>query len=120
MSLPIPVCGRLTRLCPSTPDVYNRNAFAGVAELADAMDSKSIGLQGPCGFDSHPRHQDDEGRPVFWSALIILDAGGAPRTHTAEGFGGGTPPVAGGSERTGLTASSSQDNRASDQGGWPP
>src|SRR5439155_2631644 len=33
-----------------------RNAFAGVAELADAMDSKSIGLQGPCGFDSHPRH----------------------------------------------------------------
>src|SRR2546430_16529191 len=56
MSLPIPVCGRLTRLCPSTPDAYNRNALAGVAELADAMDSKSIGLQGPCGFDSHPRH----------------------------------------------------------------
>jgi len=26
----------------------------------------------------------------------------------------------GGSERTGFTASSSQDNRASDQGGWPP
>ncbi len=30
---------------------------AGVAELADARDSKSRGPQGPCGFDSHPRHQ---------------------------------------------------------------
>src|SRR3989442_14959818 len=59
MSLPIPVYGQLTRLCPSTPDAYNRNALAGVAELADAMDSKSIGLQGPCGFDSHPRHQTE-------------------------------------------------------------
>src|SRR2546426_6936934 len=72
MSLPIPVCGQLTRLCPSTPDAYNRNALAGVAELADARDSKSRGLQGPCGFDSHPRHQDDEGRPVCWSALIQM------------------------------------------------
>src|SRR5439155_25191402 len=24
------------------------------------MDSKSIGLQGPCGFDSHPRHQTED------------------------------------------------------------
>ncbi len=30
---------------------------AGVAELADAADSKSAGPQRPCGFDSHPRHQ---------------------------------------------------------------
>ena len=30
-------------------------APAGVAELADARDSKSRGAYPPCGFDSHPR-----------------------------------------------------------------
>ena len=30
---------------------------AGVAELADALDSKSSGPKGPCGFDSLLRHQ---------------------------------------------------------------
>src|ERR1035437_1339522 len=29
---------------------------AGMAELADATDSKSVGAQAPCGFDSHSRH----------------------------------------------------------------
>src|SRR2546425_5766077 len=30
---------------------------AGVAELVDARDLKSLGLQGPCRFDSGPPHQ---------------------------------------------------------------
>jgi hypothetical protein len=29
---------------------------AEVAELADALDSKSSGAKAPCGFDSHLRH----------------------------------------------------------------
>src|ERR671923_1132724 len=32
-------------------------APAEVAELADALDSKSSGAQAPCGFDSHLRHR---------------------------------------------------------------
>lgn len=37
---------------------YNENweAYAGVAELADALDSKSSGVHPPCGFNSHLRH----------------------------------------------------------------
>ena len=31
---------------------------AGVAKLADARDSKSRGVQAPCGFDSHLRHHE--------------------------------------------------------------
>ena len=31
-------------------------ARAGVAKLADALDSKSSGAYTPCGFDSRPRH----------------------------------------------------------------
>src|SRR5713226_2044042 len=34
---------------------------AGVAELVDARDLKSLGPQGPCRFDSGPPHQIPEG-----------------------------------------------------------
>ena len=30
---------------------------AGVAEVADATDLKSVGTCVPCGFESHPRHR---------------------------------------------------------------
>jgi hypothetical protein len=32
------------------------DCVAGVAELADATDLKSVGTCVPCGFKSHPRH----------------------------------------------------------------
>ena len=37
---------------------YNQTQgeHAGVAELADALDSKSCGVHPPCGFNSHLRH----------------------------------------------------------------
>lgn len=60
-------------------------ALAPVAELADAADSKSAGLQGPCGFDSRLRHHSQrsiragsvaEGRRSHqagvWSAICAL------------------------------------------------
>lgn len=31
--------------------------YAEVAELGDAVDSKSTGVDAPCGFESRPRHQ---------------------------------------------------------------
>jgi len=39
---------------------YNeaKEQFAGVAELADALDSKSSGVHPPCGFNSHLRHHE--------------------------------------------------------------
>ena len=39
-----------------TTTSYNSTYEAGVAELADAADLKSAGVN-PCGFESHPRHQ---------------------------------------------------------------
>ena len=46
---------RLLRIEKSARIVYNLRR-AGVAELADALDSKSSGPKGPCGFDSLLRH----------------------------------------------------------------
>jgi hypothetical protein len=43
---------------------------AGVAELVDARDLKSLGPQGLCGFDSHPPHQ-------ILKELVRTDNGGA-------------------------------------------
>ena len=39
---------------------YNENweAYAGVAKLADALDSKSSGVHPPCGFNSLLRHHE--------------------------------------------------------------
>ena len=48
---------------------YNRRLSAGVAKLADALDSKSSSLYGECGFDSHLRHQVS---PV--NDLILTDS----------------------------------------------
>ena len=38
-------------------EINYKYSRAGVAELADALDSKSSGPKGPCGFDSLLRHQ---------------------------------------------------------------
>jgi hypothetical protein len=44
---------RENRAGPVTGYPFQR---AEVAELADALDSKSSGASAPCGFDSHLRH----------------------------------------------------------------
>ena len=59
----------MTTLCVF--EAYVRTAYnegrhgAGVAKQADARDSKSRGPKGPCGFDSHPRHQDSPTTPAL-------------------------------------------------------
>ena len=44
-------------LVDTTLDFERRAQRAGVAELVDARDLKSLGPQGLCGFDSRPPHQ---------------------------------------------------------------
>ena len=51
---------------------YNeaRQVNAGVAELADALDSKSSGAYPPCGFNSHLRHPRDKILPSCPQDLV--------------------------------------------------
>ena len=55
-----------------------------VVELADAADSKSAGVQAPCGFDSHLRHQENQGLRAFVGGFeappFLLLLGGSPPT----------------------------------------
>ncbi len=67
-------CGRRLRgLTPSFSPRTIEAHRAGVAELADAGDSKSPGVHPPCGFDSHLRHHHQDGslrgRPGFFIPL---------------------------------------------------
>jgi hypothetical protein len=43
-----------------TREIPSKLAYAGVAELADAQDLKSWVAQAACGFDSRPRHQNNQ------------------------------------------------------------
>ena len=45
---------------------------AEVAELGDAVDSKSTGVDAPCGFESRPRHQKVPKGTVFFGTFLIL------------------------------------------------
>ena len=56
-------CRRARRACQgrradaARPPLYTAPPAAGMAELADAVDSKSTGSEDSCGFDSRSRHQ---------------------------------------------------------------
>lgn len=69
----------LLQLGPDRVDIMADSA--GVAELADARDSKSRGPQGPCGFDSHPRHQ------AAPTENLAARAGSSDMARSADGMG---------------------------------
>ena len=48
---------------------------AGVAELADARDLKSLGKYFPCGFESHPRHQGQRFEHVLLQDRVASSGG---------------------------------------------
>src|SRR6266508_4235163 len=51
---------------------------AEVAELADALDSKSSGARAPCGFDSHLRHTRGKTAPVSRRVGLLTGGGDCP------------------------------------------
>src|SRR6266508_1629407 len=51
---------------------------AEVAELADALDSKSSGARAPCGFDSHLRHTRGKTAPVSARVGLLTGGGDCP------------------------------------------
>ena len=60
------VCKTSIHRFDSDRRLSEKTIYAGVAELADARDLKSLGYLYPCRFDSGPRHQRKSNRWELW------------------------------------------------------